>query len=316
MTYHNMLVNTDSKLNLYNVIKKSFDNDLYDITIPNSSIFKFKKSVDITEKYNTKHGCNNYIINTDHTYDAIYGIEIVSNKDENLLDNFVSIDLIIGGSVINTYYLSNFDVTQTSEQTIIKLDFNKVFMNFFFIPKVAIIHHEIQFKLNCSELVKFTPKVYLSVAVFDEDIKKQLTKTHYEMLINYYIRYFIKPKGKQINIRVENSGKLLSDEFINSLRFKFEHPIKFNSIKLYVNNNDTKELLNEFTINDLKLISNKEFILDNFYFKTFMFNNITLEFDTDLTDNKLTLITSNYNILRIMSGMAGLGYIGLERNIS
>jgi hypothetical protein len=70
-------------------------------------------------------------------------------------------------------------------------------------------------------------------------------------------------------------------------------------------------------LSQIQFISDYEFILDKFYYKTFLYNTVLIEFvlRQPFYDTSFSLITTNYNVLIIGNGFSGKMFNNLRRSV-
>jgi len=240
--------------------------------------------------------------------DFISGLEITGDSDD-IQNHISSIELCIGSLVVSKFYLSECYVMENNGKFSIRIDFDKMFLNYSFLPIIPLQFHSVYFVINGTGMQNLHMKCYVLEGLLENELRRSCMEMKHEILINHYEQYNLDMIGNKIYINFGNH--LLSrSNFIKSLKFQFEKLFYFNTITIYAND----QKLTTLTRSDLKFI-NKGFIMENFYYKTFLYNQIILEFDKDI-DSDLTLTTTNFNIIQINSGMGGLRYTGLRRDVS
>jgi len=243
--------------------------------------------------------------------DILYGMEIVFNPQ----DFIKSIDLVIGGQNITTFYIQN-KMCETSIRgnfcsVIIKFD--KVFYNQEFLPIVGLQYHDIKMVING---IQQEYECFLHCANLDVDRKEIATYTH-NILMKDSIGYNKEISGNRLYIDNGDGTNVMSrTNFINSLYFKFDKNIRDIITNITIKTGDEK-IITILSNYDLNFLSPNEFIMERFHYKTFLFNRIILEFNMTEDFNKVRfeLITTNYNSLIIQSGMAVKRFAGFDREI-
>jgi hypothetical protein len=103
---------------------------------------------------------------------------------------------------------------------------------------------------------------------------------------------------------------------ISSLYFKFDVNIRsrLKHIELKTGNNQTITMI---PLSQIQFIGDYEFIIDKFYYKTFLFNTVVINFDMTqpFYEARFSLITTNYNVLVIGSGFSGKSFNNLGRTV-
>jgi hypothetical protein len=264
-------------------------------------IRKFKLSECVNYKEQVQ--INGNIINITDSCDIIYGLELIC-ESWNILNNIDNIELNISGNSITNIYPNECEIIKCDNHILI--NFDKIFLNYHFLPICSLFFSQIKIILNGINNSNFI-KCYLTKGLLNNEVREELINNNHNILFNQYKKYNFNTFGNIIKIKFEHNQSMSNCNFIKYLRFKFQYPINVNSIKIYTDD----YLYTTILKNDLLLLSKTEFIINNFYYKTFSFNNIKLEFDTNLNGNNLTLITSNYNLLMISDGLAGYKYEGI-----
>lgn len=247
---------------------------------------KYKKKVNII---------NNEIIILRES-DAIYSLEIFANK----LDK---IELIIGPQIINTFY------NIKNKDSIWIIEFKDLFCNCDFIPIISLQYRDIKFRFYGENI----DECYVEHALFSNQFRKYLSTNTLDYLLKQQKQYNVKMNDDKINI-VNSKSIKISNDFISCLsflRFKFERNYDIRKINIYAYGN----LLTTFTKNDFIVISEKEFIIENFYYKIFLYNDIIIEFDQTIKED-IVLTTNCFNVLRIHSSEAILRWTNFERIIN
>jgi len=243
--------------------------------------------------------------------DILYGMEIVFNPQ----DIIKSIDLVIGGQNITTFYIQN-KMCETSIRgnffsVIIKFD--KVFYNQEFLPIVGLQYHDIKMVING---IQQECECFLHCADLDID-RQEISTYRHNILMKDSIGYNKEISGNKLYIdNGDGTNEMSRTNFINSLYFKFDKNIRdiITSITIKTGDENIITVLSNY---DLNFLSPNEFIMERFHYKTFLFNHIILEFNMTENFNKVgfELITTNYNSLMIHSGMAGKRFAGFRREI-
>jgi len=286
--------------NFFPQVKDYIDGNIKKLKLLKSDQIIYKRKININPDFN---------IPIERQSDVVYCLELIGDCEE-VYDYISSIEIYIGGSLICNVYLSECYVCDNDGKFLIKLDFDKIFLNYPFIPIVALQFHNFYFKINGVGLATLNINAYLTEGILTDDLRKNCIELRHDILFNHYEKYKLKISGKKIylNCGYSTIGKC---NFIKSLKFQFVNPVEFDTITIYGN----KKPLTILTKSDIIFINNREFIIDKFYYKTFLFNQIVIEFNNFLGINHLTLITTNYNILNIHSGIGGVTFTGLKRDI-
>jgi len=258
-----------------------------------------------------KRKCNidqQYIIKIDRSSDVIYGLELTGQCND-VIEHINNIELVIGEQIVSVFYLSELYVSENNGIFLIKIDFDRLFLNYNFLPLIGLMYHAVYFRVNGVNMENLNLNGYLVEGLLDNDLRLNCMEMRHDILMKHYERYEMELRGNRIYINY-GYGLLSRENFIKLLKFQFDRAVDFNLITIYGNNS----ILTVLTKNDLTFIGNG-FIMEKFYYETFLYNNIIIEFDKKI-EGKLTLTTINYNLLVIQSGISGLNYIGLRREIT
>jgi len=301
-----LLLTETASSRMFSEVEKYIKGDL-----PKMWNIKPSNKIDFTQKVDVM---GNHI-HIPRNMDILYGMEIVFNPQ----DIIKSIDLVIGGQTITTFYIQN-KMCETSDlenfsgnffSVIIKFD--KVFYNQEFLPIVGLQYHDVKMVING---IQQECECFLHCANLDVDRKEISTYTH-NILMKDCIGYNKEISGNKLYIDNGDGTNVMSrTNFINSLYFKFDKNIRDVIRSITIKTGDEK-IITVLSNYDLIFLSPNEFIMERFHYKTFLFNRIILEFNMteDFNKVKFELITTNYNSLIIQSGMAGKRFAGFHREI-
>jgi len=287
--------------NYFPDVKDYVDGHIKMVKLLKSEQIVYKRKIEIGENFNIKVEKNS---------DIIFGLELIGKSDD-IYGDINSIELIIGGITICFFYLSELYVMENDGLFLIKLNFDKIFMNYTFFPIIAVNYGEILFKINGYELQNLEMKCYLTEGLLENELRGNCVNINHDILMNHYERYNIVMNGNRIYMNF-GDNIFSKNNFIKSLRFQFTNPVDFNSITIYGNNMS----LTTITKYDLDWVSSREFLLTKFNYKTFLYNKIIIEFDKNIDNNYLSLTTTNFNKLIIYSGLVVLRHLGLRREIN
>ena len=253
-----------------------------------------------------------------NTIDALYGLEINGSMDN--YDKILSVDFFIGGSQIIKFYLEKCEIIKNNNFFTLIIDFRKIFYSSFFLPICSLIYHDIKFIINGENIQEFNYYLFGSF-FYDSKIRNTYSSGNFRILLEEYVKYDGFITGNKLGLILENNNLVMNNNnIINSLYFKFDINIhdKLKSVSINFLSDKNKNLINCMSLNDIKFISNNEFILDSFNYKTFLFNQILLEFELseDFNNNKYSIITTNFNVLLINSGCGILKYKTFKRQIT
>lgn len=265
-------------------VKKYYNNDIPKIEDKSNIPAKYKKKVNLI---------NNEITILKES-DAIYSLEFYAN----LIDK---VEMFIGVYLINTFY------NIKNNGRLWKIDFKDLFCNGDFIPLISIQYNDIKFKFYGENI----GDCYVEHAFFRDDFRRNLSTNNLEYIVNHQNRYKVNMNSERISMVNQEDKRISKCNFIRSLRFKFEKEYDIKYINVYAYG----EFLTTLTKNDFIIVSDREFIVKNFYYKLFLYNDITLEFDQKIEGN-VFLTTINFNLLRIHSNQYGLKWFNFERTIN
>ncbi len=254
--------------------------------------------------------------------DILYGMEITGclqigdvlyDKPEEIIK---SIDLVIGGQNIATFYLQNkmCDISVRDNCFSITIKFDKLFYNQEFLPIVGLVYHDIKMVING---LHQDYQCFLHCGIIQEQRQEIATMKH-NILMKECIKYNSEITGNKLFINNENWMDLMSrTNFINSLYFKFDKNIR-DILRSITIKTGGEKIITILSNNELQFLNSNEFIMEKFHYKTFLYNSIILEFE--MTENfdktSFELITTNYNCLIIQSGMGGRRFAGFRREIT
>jgi len=266
-------------------------------------------------------------------YDASYDLfrypGRIPDKRNYLGDLIESIEIEIGGTSVLKFYMPNWKIDIDFRDFRIIINFEDIFVEQDFLPIICLQFSNLKFKINWGNMegeipasIRESIKYYLSgYLISSSETRKNLATSSWNLLTNDYIQYkniVLKREGDRLFMNYgENMDELMcSGNFIKELHFNFNSfDIKnsINNIKIFV----MDSLITTFTKSDMNFINDYEFTINDFYYKTFLFKKMHMEFCFDGTFEKvnLTLTTTNYNILNFNSGICAKRFIGLEREI-
>lgn len=250
----------------------------------------------------------------------LYGLEITGclqigdvlyDKPEQIIQ---SIDLVIGGQNIATFYLQNkmCDISVRNNCFSITIKFDKLFYNQEFLPIGCLKYHDIKMVINgLHQDYQCFLHCAISYFIYNTEMKRNI-------LMKECIKYNGYITGNKLFINNGDGIDLMSrTNFINSLYFKFDKNIRdiLRSITIKTGDEKTITILSN---NDLQFLNSNEFIMEKFHYKTFLYNSIILEFEMieNFDKTSFELITTNYNSLMIQNGMGGKRFAGFRREIT
>ena len=228
-----------------------------------------------------------------------------------------SIDIEMGGEIITRIYLTNeiCEISTNPHFFTIHIAMNKILHNYEYIPVVALRHHAI--KIHVREFLQSSPyDCYLLGAVLDTNIRQNFLRDSMPLLFKDFNEYEGKISGNTIKVEYDYGDGMSSTNFISALYFKFDANVRsrLKHIELKTGNNQTITMI---PLSQIHFISDYEFILDKFYYKTFLFNTVIIEFEMTQPFNeaRFSLITTNYNILIIEKGFSEKRFNNLGRTV-
>jgi len=300
----NLILFTNSADTFFPEVQKFVDGKIpYTKILPSDQVV-YKRRILISQELEIK---------LERNCDIIYGIELTGDG-EDIDEHISNFDFIIGGNLICKIFLEECYVMENDGKFSIKINFDRIFLNYCFLPIIGLVYHEVKLKINLSTnpeaMQSIDFRCYLVEGLLENDLRKNCVDRHHDILMNHYEKYQFEMNGNKIFINFGYSI-LSASNFIKSLRFKFLDAIDFNDITIYGNDKP----LTTITRSDIEFISNREFILQKFNYNIFLYNKIVIEFDKNIQNNLLTLTTINYNMLIIKSGIGGVKFRGLRRDI-
>jgi len=113
--------------NFFPQVKDYIDGNIKKLKLLKSDQIIYKRKININPDFN---------IPIERQSDVVYCLELIGDCEE-VYDYISSIEIYIGGSLICNVYLSECYVCDNDGKFLIKLDFDKIFLNYPFIPIVA-----------------------------------------------------------------------------------------------------------------------------------------------------------------------------------
>lgn len=267
------------------------------------------------------------------TIDILCGIEITGSFIEpelfsttritrlsEIYRRIQSIDIEVGGVIITSINLRNevCEILTNQHFFTIHVSLDKIFYTVGFLPVIALKYNTVKIYIRQNDLQQnFEYDSYFLGAVLNSNIRS--TYLNYSLMLLYkdFHKYDGSICGNQMSIIYENGNGMSSTNFITSLYFKFDVNIqrRLKYIELKTGND---QLITMIPLSQIHFIGDYEFILDKFYYKTFLFNNIIIKFglSTPFTDVRFSLITTNYNVLIIGNGFSAKMFNNLDRKVS
>lgn len=217
-----------------------------------------------------------------------------------------SIDIEIGGEIITRVYLTNeiAEISTNPHFFTIHIHLSKIFYNYEYIPVVALRYHEI--RIHVREFLQSSPyDCYLLGAVLDTNIRQKFLQDSMPLLFKDFNKYDGKISGNKMKVAYDDGDGMSATNMISSLYFKFDVNIRrrLKHIELKTGKGQTITMV---PLSQIHFIGDYEFIIDKFYYKTFLFNTVIIEFELTQTFNEahFYLIMTNYNVLVIGNGFS------------
>jgi len=301
-----LLIDVDESDTAFPEVNMYIDNKL------NNYTFLSNEKVNFTQE--CKYSSN--IIEIPRNMDILYGLEIygVLENGELLKNKINSIDLYANNKRVLTFYLYN-EICETiidKNKYIIHINLTKIFYNNAFIPITGLSYTKILFKINGDPCIK---KCFIHCALLNNNNNRNKIK-NCKILVKEYFIYSGVVKNNKINILYQDEKIMNNYNFISELCFSFNKNIR--DILEYITiKNGNRQIVTILTKNNIHFLEKNKFIINKFHYKTFLYNNIIIEFNFTNNNNNLIceLLTTNYNILNIQNGYLEKKYISLQRNI-
>lgn len=228
-----------------------------------------------------------------------------------------SIDIEMGGEIITSVYLTNeiCEISTNPHFFTIHIAMNKIFYNYEYIPVVALRHHAI--KIHVREFLQSSHyDCYVLGAVLDTDIRRDFLRDAMSLLYKDFHKYEGKITGNLMKVAYENGSGMSGTNMISSLYFRFDVNIRSRLKHIELKTVDNRPIT-IIPLGQIHFIGDYEFIIDKFYYKTFLFNTVVIEFEMTqpFNETQFSLITTNYNVLVIGNGFSGKMFNNLRRSV-
>ena len=228
-----------------------------------------------------------------------------------------SIDIEIGGEIITRVYLTNeiAEISTNQHFFTIHIPLSKIFYNYEYIPVVALRYHSI--KIHVCEFLQSSPyDCYLLGAVLDTNIRQTFLQESMSLLFKDFNKYDGKITGSAMKVAYDYGDRMSATNMICSLYFKFDINIRRRLKHIELKTGDDRTIT-MIPLGQIHFIGDYEFILDKFYYKTFLFNTVVIEFEMTrpFYETQFSLITTNYNMLVIGNGFSGKVFNNLRRTV-
>ena len=229
-----------------------------------------------------------------------------------------SIDIEMGGEIITRVYLTNeiCEISTNPHFFTIHIAMNKIFYNYEYIPVIALRYHAI--KIHVREFLESSPyDCYVFGAVLDTNIRLNfLRESAMSLLYKDFYKYDGKITGRAMKLIYEYGRGMNATNMISSLYFRFDVNIR-SRLKHIELKTGIGQTITMVPLGQIHFISDYEFIIDKFYYKTFLYNTVVIEFELrqPFYEARFSLITTNYNILIIGNGFSGKMFNNLGRTV-
>lgn len=228
-----------------------------------------------------------------------------------------SIDIEMGGEIITSVYLTNeiCEITTNPHFFTIHIALNKIFYNYEYIPVIALRYHAI--RIHVREFLQSSPyDCYVLGAVLDTEIRRDFLRDAMSLLYKDFYKYEGKITGDAMKVIYEYGSGMSATNMISSLYFRFDVNIRsrLKHIELKTGDNRTITII---PLGQIHFIGDYAFIIDKFFYKTFLYNTVVIEFDMTYPfyEARFSLITTNYNVLVIGNGFSGKAFNNLSRSV-
>jgi len=147
---------------------------------------KFLKS----EQLVYKRKCNidqQYIIKIDRSSDVIYGLELTGQCND-VIEHINNIELVIGEQIVSVFYLSELYVSENNGIFLIKIDFDRLFLNYNFLPLIGLMYHAVYFRVNGVNMENLNLNGYLVEGLLDNDLRLNCMEMRHDILMKHYER--------------------------------------------------------------------------------------------------------------------------------
>ena len=228
-----------------------------------------------------------------------------------------SIDIEMGGEIITRVYLTNeiCEILTNQHFFTIHIAMNKILHNYEYIPVVALRHHAI--KIHVREFLQSSPyDCYVLGAVLDTNIRRDFLRDTMSILYKDFYKYEGKISGGAMKVAYENGDGMSATNIISSLYFQFDVNIQSRLKHIELKTGDGRTIT-MIPFSQIHFIGDYEFVIDKFYYKTFLYNTVVIEFEMTqpFNETQFSLITTNYNILVIGNGFSGKAFNNFDRTV-
>jgi hypothetical protein len=255
------------------------------------------------------------------TMDIVSAIEITGkfenqNRISEIYNKIKWIEIEIGGEIITCIYLQNniCDIISNNYFYTIHIPLDNILYNIGFIPVISLRYHDIKIHVkyygqNCFDF-------YLLGAVLNSDIRRTYLQETTNLLFKDFHKYDSVINGNQVKIVNEFGKGMNSTNIISSLHFDFSVNIRsrLKYIELKTGNSRSITII---PLSQIRYLNDYQFIIDKFYYKTFLYNTVIIEFGLTYPfyQTNFSMITTNYNMLIIENGFCHKHFNNLSRTI-
>lgn len=255
------------------------------------------------------------------TMDILKGIEITGkfesqNRMSEIYNKIKWIEIEIGGEIITRIYLENniCDIIANNYFYTIHIPLENILYNTGFIPSISLRYHNI--KIHVRNNVQDSFDFYLLGAVLNSNIRRIYLENPIYLLFKDFYKYDGIITGNQLKIMNDYGRGMNSTNMISSLYFNFEINVRsrLKYIELKTGNNRSITII---PLSQIRYLNDREFIIDKFYYKIFLYNTVIIEFGLTYPFYQInfSMITTNYNILAIKDGFGEKVFNNLSRSI-
>lgn len=222
---------------------------------------------------------------------------------------FDNIEIFINDEIIIKCYITDFciDITNNPHRHTkfsVNLDLKNIFLNGYLrISDKYNIKVKINNPLNNPNIIgnnnKFNYFINCSI-LLDDNFKNKIFNQ--DTILYKETKYYTNKIYKKFDLIIINSDEAEMNfcNFIKSIRINFgwvDIKKNLNFIEIYGPNDIITTLIHK----DLYFINNHEFIIENFFYKLFLFNKVTLRFNIDenifIDTHNIDIYITNYNLL-------------------
>ena len=217
------------------------------------------------------------------TMDIVSAIEI-TGKFENrtsitdVYNKIKWIDIEIGGEIITRLHLKN-DICEIMSNDYfytIHIPLDKILYNVGYIPVYALKYQEIRIHI-IQAYGQDEYDFYMLGAILNPSIRENILQETTNTLFKDFYKYDGVIYGNQIKLVNESGRGFNSTNIISALYFDFGTNIRsrLKYIELKTVNNRSITII---PLSQIRYLNDYQFIIDKFYYKTFLYNTVVIEF--------------------------------------